>query len=368
VAIRQSCAEIAPRLAELDERFYQTLFDLAPELRRLFPTNMQQHRSELMRGLLHLLCRVDRPTRLSPILADLGRDQRKFGVTAEHYASVGQALLAALSHAHGSSWTPELDQTWATAYDAVARDMLATAAAERGPALWLGRVVAHHRPGPDLALITVQPLEPIPYRPGQYLSVEIPQRPRLWRYLSPANPPRPDGLMRFHVRAIRGGWVSPALVADTRLDDTWRIGPPLGRLPAALDAGRNLLMIAGGTGTAPINALIAELATRREPPRTHVYIAARTWDELHALTDSSASARHSSWLDITPILQRAVGSDQRGTVADVVLQQGPWTDHDVIVSGSPAMMRATIAQLREAGIPADRIHADPIPTSRPPTP
>jgi NAD(P)H-flavin reductase len=127
-------------------------------------------------------------------------------------------------------------------------------------------------------------------------------------------------------------------------------------------------MIAGGTGTAPVNALICELVTRPDPPRTHVYVAVRTWDELHALTDSSASVRHSSWLDITPVLQQAIGPDERGTVADVVLRKGPWTDHDVIVSGSPAMMRATIAQLRRAGIPPDQIHADPIPISRCSTP
>ena len=57
--------------------------------------------------------------------------------------------------------------------------------------------------GWDLARITVQTSEAIPYRAGQYVSVETPQRPRLWRYLSPANAPRPDGSLEFHVRAVR---------------------------------------------------------------------------------------------------------------------------------------------------------------------
>ena len=59
--------------------------------------------------------------------------------------------------------------------------------AERGAATWLGRVVEHWRVGWDLVIIRVQTDEPVPYRAGQYVSVETQQRPRLWRYLSPAN-------------------------------------------------------------------------------------------------------------------------------------------------------------------------------------
>ena len=70
----------------------------------------------------------------------------------------------------------------------------------------------------------------MPYRAGQYVSVETPQRPRLWRYLSPANAPRDDGRLEFHVRAVPGGWVSRSIVAHSRVGDTWRIGPPMGRM------------------------------------------------------------------------------------------------------------------------------------------
>ena len=74
-------------------------------------------------------------------------------------------------------------------------------------------------------MVGVRTDEPVPYRAGQYVSVETPQRPRLWRSLSPANAPSPDGLLEFHVRAVPGGWVSRAIVAHSRVGDTWRIGP-----------------------------------------------------------------------------------------------------------------------------------------------
>ena len=56
---------------------------------------------------------------------------------------------------------------------------------------------ACERLGWDLAMLTIETSEPIPYRAGQYVSVETPQRPRLWRYLSPANAPREDGTLEL---------------------------------------------------------------------------------------------------------------------------------------------------------------------------
>src|SRR6185437_1525383 len=102
------------------------------------------------------------------------------------------------------------------------------------------------------------------------LSVETPQRPRLWRYLSPANAPRDDGMIDFHVRAVDGGWVSRALVAHSRVGDTWRIGPPMGRMHVDPASGREILMVAGGTGMAPIKSLVEDLIKREDPPRTQV--------------------------------------------------------------------------------------------------
>ena len=66
--------------------------------------------------------------------------------------------------------------------------------------------------GPDVAVLTLQPEQPLNYLPGQRISVQTPHWPRLWRTYSIANIPRPDGLLRLHVRAVTGGLVSPVLV------------------------------------------------------------------------------------------------------------------------------------------------------------
>ena len=54
----------------------------------------------------------------------------------------------------------------------------------------------------------------------------------------------------------------------------------------------------------------------------------------------------------------APGAEQ-GTLADVVTRYGAWADHDVLVCGSPAMIRSTVSRMLVAGTPLDRIRYDP---------
>jgi NAD(P)H-flavin reductase/hemoglobin-like flavoprotein len=359
--IRASWALVESRSEELGRHFYATLFHRAPETRDLFPINMEVQRSRLMRAIVHVVQMVDQPDDLVPFLEQLGRDHRKFGVLAQHYEAVGVALVSAIGTHSEETWTPEVEQAWTGAYAIVAEAMRTAAQAERGPASWLGRVVEHKRVGWDLAMITVQVSEPIPYRAGQYVSVETPQRPRLWRYLSPANAPRPDGTLEFHVRAVDGGWVSRAIVAHSRIGDTWRIGPPMGRMHVEPESGRDLLMITGGTGMAPIKALLEELATRPEPPRTQVFVGGRSWEDLYDFGALRKLSYSNTWLDIIPVVENdeEPSGAERGTLADVVTRYGAWADHDVLVCGSPAMIRATVSRMLVAGTPLDRIRYDP---------
>lgn len=359
--IRSSFALVEPQSEDLGRHFYATLFSRAPETRELFPVNMEVQRSRLLRALVHVVQMVDQPDELLPFLEQLGRDHRKFGVLARHYDAVGFALIGAIREFSGDAWTREVDKAWHEAYGAVAKAMCTAAEAERGPASWLGRVVGHKRLGWDLAIVTVQTSEPIPYRAGQYLSVETPQRPRLWRYLSPANAPRPDGVIEFQVRAVHSGWVSRAVVAHSQVGDTWRIGPPMGRMGVDPASKRDLLMVAGGTGMAPIKALIEDLAARSRQPRTQVFVGGRTWEDLYDFGALRKLSYSNTWLDVIPVVEKDDDDTgaENGTLADVVTRYGAWADHDVLVCGSPSMIRATVSRMLVAGTPLDHIRYDP---------
>jgi NAD(P)H-flavin reductase/hemoglobin-like flavoprotein len=359
--IRNSWTEVEPQTDELAKHFYSVLFHRAPQTRDLFPVNMEVQRSRLMRALVHMVQMVDRPDDLAPFLAQLGRDHRKFGVVAQHYDAVGFALFSALEHHLANAWIPPVEAAWREAYQYMARVMRTAADAERGPASWLGRVVSHRRLTWDVAVVQVQTGQPIPYHAGQYLSVETPRRPRLWRYLSPANAPRPDGVIEFHVRAVQGGWVSRAIVAHTQRGDTWRIGPPMGRMSVNRQSGRSQLMVVGGTGVAPIKAILEEMCQHPDNPRTEVFVGGRTWEELYDFASLRQMSYTNPWLNVVPVVENddeGMGAE-RGTLADVVTRYGAWKDHDVLVCGSPAMIRATVSRMLVAGTPLEQIRYDP---------
>lgn len=359
--VRESWAVVEPNAGRVAEFFYATLFSIAPATRELFPVNMQVQRSRLLRALVHIVQMVDRPDDLIPFLRQLGRDHRKFGVVASHYEAVGMALLAGVKQYARQAWTDEVERAWAEAYTIMARAMLESANADEGPAWWNGTVVERKRLSRDLAVVWVQPDYALPYHPGQYVSVEAPQRPRMWRYLTPATAPREDGLLEFHVRAVDGGWVSRSLVACAQPGDAWRLGPPMGRLRVDRNAGRDVLMIAGGTGVAPMRAIVEHLAKWGENPRVQLFYGGRVRGDLYDLEHLEQIAATNPWLSVVPVLEAEtkLPSVERGTLADVVTRYGAWTDHDVLVSGSPQMVRSTVSRMLVAGTALDRITYDP---------
>jgi hypothetical protein len=133
-----------------------------------------------------VVAHVDEIDNVVPLLEQLGRDHRRFSVITEHYTAVGASLLATLQHFLGRLWMPDLADTWAAqAYGLVAKVMVAAAEQheEVAPASWEADVVRVERRSVEVAMIEVAPREPFPYRAGQSVAVEIPQRPRLWRRL-----------------------------------------------------------------------------------------------------------------------------------------------------------------------------------------
>ncbi len=360
--IRRTWQLARPYLPEITEDFYNLLFTLAPTTRDFFPASLQAEQGRTFRALVHVLHIVDRPDDLAPFLHELGRDYRKFDARPDHYEAVGTALLAALKRWLDDAWTPEVERAWAEAYTLVARSMQDAAEEYRHqPPYWRATVAEHYRLNRDLALLRLEPEEAIPYRAGQYFSVEVPQRPRLWRHLSPANAPRPDGSLEFHVRAVDGGWVSRAIVGHTRQGDEWRIGPPLGGLHVDREAGHPVLMIAGGTGVAPLQALVDELGRFVTNPPVTFFYGGRTRADLYALDQLRGLAATNPWLTVRPVVEHPDGMPgfEHGTLAEAVTRRGPWADHDILVSGSPGMIKGTVSRMLVAGTALHQIRYDP---------
>jgi NAD(P)H-flavin reductase/hemoglobin-like flavoprotein len=360
--VRGSYVALAPRLDKIIARFYAVLFTAAPSVRSMFPINMQSQRGRLARVLNHVVGALDRPEDLAPFLAQLGRDHRKFAVADEHYPVFGHALLTALASEAGELWTEEVANAWAQTYQFMAETMAAAARAETTPANWVGEIIEHRRLDRDVAAVWVRTEPPLPYRPGQYISVETPQRPRVWRYYTPTTAPRPDGIIELLVKAVGYSGVSRAIVSSARPGDTWRLGPALGRLPDQISPDRGLMLIGGGTGVAPIQAILHGMETAGPAPRNViVYYGARRWESLHALDNLRSMSYRNRWLDVVPVVEEpppATGPEV-GRLIDVIIRHRAWADRDILVSGSPAMLRATVGALLTEGVALERIHYDP---------
>jgi NAD(P)H-flavin reductase/hemoglobin-like flavoprotein len=362
ILIKESFARVEHVADKVAACFYARLFVESPDLRDLFPLMMDVQRSRLLHALVRVVQGLDSPVQLDHYLAQLGHDHRKFGVRPEHYAAVGRSLIAALrEHTRADDWTPEIEAAWLAVYAALSHRMISAAErASASPAWWYGRVIRVERAARDIALLTLRPDQPYLFHPGQYLSLETPRRPRLWRTYSLANAPRPDGTLELHVRAVPGGWVSGALVAHTKVGDMLRLGPPKGSMRILPGAGPDLLLVAGGTGLAPIKALVESLSGWNRSRSVHVFCGARRPDELYQLNALTRLSGRFPWLTVIP----AVSDDpdytgRRGMISDVAVQYRQWAQHQAYISGPPPMIRATVTALRAQGVPLTQIYYDP---------
>ena len=365
-ALKASWGKVAAAGDDVPLYFYSHLFLSHPEVRSMFPIQMSGQRDKLVAALGAVVSNVDEIDKVIPLLEQLGRDHRRFAVITEHYTAVGASLLATLKKFLGPAWTPDLADTWAQAYGLVAKVMVAAAEQDEdvSPALWVADVVSVERRSVEVAVIEVAPREPFSYRAGQSVAVEIPQRPRIWRYFSPANAPDESGRMQFHIQPIAGGLVSTAVVRRLGKGDTIKMGAPVGQQLTLPESGPvpDLLMVAGGTGLAPLRAVLEQIArgwrSTGHGPRVHLFHGSRMpwnlYDHEH-LTDLARKP----WFDYTPVVSDdPTYYGAKGLVGTVAAKSGDWSGRIAMVCGSPDMVRYTVQELENAGVPASSIRRE----------
>lgn len=194
---------------------------------------------------------------------------------------------------------------------------------------------------------------------GQYVDVLLDDGKR--RPFSIANGPQADGMIELHVRHVAGGgftsWVSDRLQVGDRL----RIEGPLGTFVPREDSERPMIFMAGGTGFAPVKAVVEHfiaLGTRRS---MQLYWGARSEADLYL------RALAEQWARDRPNLHfHAVVSDptqtaglRSGLVHDAVLADQPdLSGYDLYMSGPPAMVDVALPLFLDAGLPEDHLYYD----------
>src|SRR5512139_1424773 len=353
--------------------FYSHLFVTHPELRDMFPLAMDAQRDRLVGALGRVVSNVDELGEVLPYVEQLGRDHRRFAVIAEHYDAVGASLLWTLKHFLGEEWTADVARDWADAYGVVAATMVAAAeeSEDKQPAWWDAEIIEVARVSREIAIVRVLPDNPLPYRSGQSMAVTIPHAPRVWRYFTPANAPREDGGIEFHVGLVPGGLVSVPFVKKARRGDTVRIGAPVGNT-LAIDplADSDLLMVAGGTGIAPFLALLDEIEQGwqlgKTERRVHLVHGARYPWNLYAGSRLDQLASNPEFTHTQVVSDDPTYPGTRGLVGDVASTVTMPGSYDALVCGSPLMVSHTTTALAGGQRPPESIALEEFSISEPP--
>jgi nitric oxide dioxygenase len=114
--VQHSWEKIKPAMQATGELFYHKLFERAPQIRHLFKEDVSEQAGRLTYMLTYIVGRLDK---LDTILEDVQRlaiRHNKYGAEPEHYAIVGECLLATLEEGLGAGWNNQLKEAWASAY------------------------------------------------------------------------------------------------------------------------------------------------------------------------------------------------------------------------------------------------------------
>jgi hemoglobin-like flavoprotein len=125
--VQQSFAKVAPISEQAAELFYGRLFEIAPSVRAMFPSDMTEQRRKLMATLAIVVNGLSNLETILPAASSLATRHVAYGAKPEHYPVVGAALLWTLEKGLGADWTPELAKAWTAAYTTLSEFMIAQA-------------------------------------------------------------------------------------------------------------------------------------------------------------------------------------------------------------------------------------------------
>jgi len=126
--VKSSWEKVIPISDKAAVLFYGKLFGLDPSLKPLFKGDMEEQGKKLMRMIGTAVNGLDRLEEIVPAVQELGVRHIAYGVKAEHYDTVGAALLYTLEAGLGDMFTDDVKEAWITVYGILADTMKAAAA------------------------------------------------------------------------------------------------------------------------------------------------------------------------------------------------------------------------------------------------
>lgn len=224
-----------------------------------------------------------------------------------------------------------------------------------------GKIVAQDPLTRDIIHLVVQLEDGLTYKAGQYADLTLDCLPDAPRSFSFASPPRPDAKVSFFVRRVPGGLFTDRVCGESLAGQGITVDGPLGDFTLRPGTAP-LLLVAGGSGLAPLLAILQDALDRGMERPVTLLFGAREECDLYALEAiRELATRWSAAFRFIPVLSEA-GSDAgwrgaRGLVTEQIpalLEPGA----HVYLCGPPPMIDRVEVLLREAGVAPEQIHAD----------
>jgi CDP-4-dehydro-6-deoxyglucose reductase len=229
------------------------------------------------------------------------------------------------------------------------------------------RVSRLDKPAADVAIVTLQlpASDGLRYLAGQYIDILLPDGSR--RSYSMANAPHTQGdkpWIELHIRHLSGGLFSDKVFGSMKEKDILRLEGPFGSFFLREGSPKPIVLLASGTGFAPIKALIEHLQTQRADRPVVLYWGCRARADVYLHDWAVQAAAQMPQLTYVPVLSAPLASDdwsgRTGLVHQAVLQDLPdLSGHQVYACGNPLMVEAAQRDfLQQGGLPEDEFFAD----------
>ncbi|MEY3202327.1 MAG: hypothetical protein RIR70_1877 [Pseudomonadota bacterium] len=222
------------------------------------------------------------------------------------------------------------------------------------------RVESLQRAAPDVMIITLKlpTQERLQFLAGQYLDILLKDGRR--RSFSMANPPHSDAFIELHIRHVPGGHFTDHVFGQMKVRDILRFEGPLGTFFLREESNKPIILLAGGTGFAPIKSIIEHAIHKGiERPMT-LYWGARDEAGLYLRELAEGWVRDVPDFKFVPVLSEASWGGRQGLVHEAVMADHPdLSGHEVYACGAPAMIEAAKRDfVARCGLPVDAFFAD----------
>lgn len=216
----------------------------------------------------------------------------------------------------------------------------------------------------DVMLIALQlpAVEKLNYRAGQYIEFMLKDGKR--RSYSLANAPHSEQPLTLHVRHMAGGLFTDQVFSTLKERDIVRFEGPFGSFFLREDSDKPMILLASGTGFAPIKALVEQMIAHGSQRPTHLYWGGRRPQDLYMQTICEEWQRELPLLNYIPVISDALPEDQwqgrTGFVHQAVIaDHADLSGFQVYACGAPIVIESARRDfVAQCGLPADEFFAD----------